>query len=249
MEPRLQRGQVAAHHRADIGVDHRRAGALIFARFGQHLVADRQEPAGQRIAQDLGHRLFVRRIDVAVEEADRHRLDRALGEPGGERVRGADVERPDHLAPRPHAFGKLKAAAARHQRRRLLVERLVEARHADAAHLQHVAEALGGDQRGRRALAFQDRVGGDGGGVEDLLEAIRREPEPRRQRDDPGEDGAAEIVRGGGQLAGGERAFGGQAGDIGEGAADIGRDAVAGSGGRGRHVSRTGSGRASPRRS
>ena len=49
-QPRVERGDVGAHHRLHIGVDHRRAGARIFLDLRQDLVADRDRDVRQRRA-------------------------------------------------------------------------------------------------------------------------------------------------------------------------------------------------------
>ena len=59
----------------------------------------------------------------------------------------------------------------RHQRRRRVGPELVGRHPYVAAKLQHVAEAAGGEQRGARALALDDRVGDQGGGVRDAAGA------------------------------------------------------------------------------
>src|SRR5260221_4007927 len=53
---------------------------------------------------------------------------------------------------------------------------VVHARHAQRADLEHIAEALGGDEAGTRALVLEDRVRGHRGAVTDLLDRVAREP-------------------------------------------------------------------------
>jgi hypothetical protein len=107
---------------------------------------------------------------------------------------------------------------------------VIETRHADAPHFQHVAKSFGRHQRGARALAFEDRVGGDGGGVEDLGKIGRLQAQPRGHVGNAGQDGAGVVARRGRHFGGGQRAIGRKAGDVGKGAADVGRDAIAGHG-------------------
>ena len=51
--------EIAAHHRAERGIQDRRAGALVFAEFGQHLMRRANELAGQRLAQPRDDILLV----------------------------------------------------------------------------------------------------------------------------------------------------------------------------------------------
>ena len=62
------------------------------------------------------------------------------------------------------------AQIALDQRRRLGPGEIVELRHPQGADFEHVAETFRGDQPDARALVFQDRVGGDGGAMADLLD-------------------------------------------------------------------------------
>src|SRR5579871_4962355 len=62
LHPRLQPIEIAAHHRPKAGIEHRGAGALIFAEFSQHLVRGADELAGQRLPQPIDHGLLVLRI-------------------------------------------------------------------------------------------------------------------------------------------------------------------------------------------
>jgi len=98
---------------------------------------------------------------------------------------------------------------------------------ADAApHLEHVAEALGGQEAGRSAAAGEDGVGGNRGAVDDHRELGEESAELQLQ---PGGDlaEAAEqrlgrVVRGAGRLV---RPVGAVAliddDEVGEGAADV----------------------------
>ena len=84
-------------------------------------------------------------------------------------------------------FPDLEAQVPLHQRRGLLPAEIVGERDPDAAKLQHVAEALGGDEGGASPPALQDRVGGDGGRVHDLGHR------PGRRRFRPGSGPAREV--------------------------------------------------------
>ena len=82
------------------------------------------------------------------------------------------VERDEHAAPRVQPLADADAPPARRQEgRRLRVHR--EVVHARALHppeLEHVLEALGGEDGRHRALLLEDRVGGDGGAVDEAFD-------------------------------------------------------------------------------
>ena len=78
---------VAAHLRPHIGVGGDRRGALVLVPLAGELGAGGDEHVGQELAQCLGRRLLVRRVDVGVDEADRQRLDLLVAQRVGERRR------------------------------------------------------------------------------------------------------------------------------------------------------------------
>ena len=74
-DPGLELIEITAHDRAKRGVQNRRAGALVFAKLGQHFMRCADELAGQCVAKPGNHILFVSRILVAVDEDDGDRSD------------------------------------------------------------------------------------------------------------------------------------------------------------------------------
>ncbi len=114
----------------------------------------------------------MRRVDEREEVADRdglHRL-RTQGQHGA--AHAVLVERDEDLAPGVEPLADAEPAAARSEERRdLRIHRqVVHARALHAAQLEHVLEALGGEDRGDRALVLEDGVGGDGGAVDEALD-------------------------------------------------------------------------------
>ena len=94
-----QRGEVALHDRQQIGVQHDRAGALVFAEFGEDIGRDADRDAGQFGRKNRAGTPLMLGIGVGMQEADCDGLDmipaELLGhpaEPGFVRV-GGD---PDH---------------------------------------------------------------------------------------------------------------------------------------------------------
>ena len=118
------------------------------------------------------------------------------------------------------------AQIALDQRRRLGPGHVVEARHAQRADLQDVAEPLGGDQADARALLLEDGVGGDRGAVADLLDGASRYAGLGEQLGKPVDDGTGVVLDAGGDLLGVHRAVGAEQHDVGEGAADVDADAI-----------------------
>ena len=134
----------------------------------------------------------------------------------------------EHGAVGRQSLSHLEAKPPRHQWCRLDIERLVEARRSDAAHLKHVAKALGCDQRGARTLLLQDRVGGDGGCVEHLVHAVSGDAGFVEHRADARDHGLGIVMRCRRHLAGQQPPVRQAQRDVGERAADVGRDACAG---------------------
>ena len=112
----LQPPEIARHDRLDVAVDRRRRAALELADLAQDIGTDRDEGIGPQLARDLTGSLFVRRIDIGVQEADDQRL-RATGD---QEANGAPhrlfIERPQYVAPSIETFRHLDAQMARDQR-------------------------------------------------------------------------------------------------------------------------------------
>ena len=157
---------------------------------------------------------------------DGFHLGRAQGVNGG--VKRGLIERRHHRAARVEAFDYLEAQATRHQLRWLHIKRLVQARHADAAHLKHIAKAGRGQKRGARALAFKDRVGRHGARVQHLADRFGCQHLALDQLHDAFDHAAGIVVRRRRQLARGQPPVRKDQRDVGEGAADVGGDAQVG---------------------
>ena len=226
-QPLAQPAEVAGDDGADIGV-HRGGGeALELLDFRQHLAGGGDEHAGHGGAhRGCGLRL-VPAVAPGMQEADRNRLGAVGGGDGG--GQGCGVERDLHLAVGAQPLAHAVAAVARHQRFGRRHAQVVALRLQPLAHLHHVAVALRGEHGNARAAALQQRVGGDGGAVDDALGA--------------GQQCGQGNSRGGGQVGqAGQHTFGlvgrragglgqkagavrGDAHNVGEGAADVDADA------------------------
>ncbi len=97
-----------------------------------------------------------------------------------------------------------------------------------AADLEDVAEAGGGEQRGGRALALEDGVGGGGGAVQHVAQGPGPGAGEAERFFDAGDEAGRGIVRRGRGLGDPEPAAPlVHEGHVGEGAADVERDGVA----------------------
>ena len=163
---RLQRGEIALDQRRHIGIGDRGAGALVFAVFRRDHARQCHADPRSVLRQDLAHAPLMAAIGIGVQEHHGHRLVAALGHQPRHRHRLGLVERGDHRPIRPASLADLEDIGAAHQRAGLFQVQVVGVVALATAHQQHVAKAACGDQRGAAALALQDRIGGDGGGMQ-----------------------------------------------------------------------------------
>ena len=75
-----QVAQIALHARGDVGVERGGEEARVLAVLRQHIDRGADQASRQRRAQQFPRRAFMRRIGVAVDEADRDRLVARCGE-------------------------------------------------------------------------------------------------------------------------------------------------------------------------
>ena len=167
----FQRVQIIAHARAHESVERGGRGALVFAELAQDLVAEGDEERGVHAAQDVADDLLVLGVGVGVQEAHRHRFHARLFEFKREALDFGGVDGGHHIAAGGHALVHLEGVATLDQRLGAM-EPEVEGLDAIAApDGVDIAEALGGDERGERALALQHRVDGDGGAMQHFAQA------------------------------------------------------------------------------
>ncbi len=220
---------IGVEQRLDIGVRRRRRRALVFAHLGNDLRRERDSELGEFRAQQLARRLFVGRVGIAMQEANGDRLDAV----GNQRLGGAadfgGIERLDHPPVIGDALADLDDVAPVGQRGREAEEEVVNVVALFDAHFEDVAEARGREQADLGAPAFDDGVGDQRGAVQkfsdigeldafggdqfvETLERAHRGIGRRRQA----------LVQP--ELA----AFRIEQDEIGEGAADIEADPIAG---------------------
>ena len=217
-QPGEERGEIALQHRAEIGVGDGRAGALELAYLRQDVGGVADVAARHLVGQDFLRAALVGIVDVAVEEAHRHRLDAALAEPRRGLAQARLVERLQHLAFVGRALGDGHCVAPVDQRGRRVPVGIVERGPGRARGMQNVGEASRGHERGARTGAHDDRVGGDGGADLDELDVAGLGADGL----DAVEHAIDEVRRGGRSLLDLDRAGLRVVPDhVGEGAADI----------------------------
>ena len=163
---RVELAEIAADHGLEIGVERRGRGPLELADLGKDLARAGDVAIGPDRGGRFQRRDLVSRIRIGVDEDDGERL--AAGLPELQRG-GADLIDVERLADRAigeRALIDLQPQVAVDHRDEIAPEAPGMAAVA-AAHLQHVAEAAGGDQPGAGALALQQRIGADGGAMHD----------------------------------------------------------------------------------
>ena len=244
VEPSEERSEIALQHRAEIGVGDGGAGALELADLGQDVGGAADVAARHLLAENLLRAALVRVVDVAVEEAHRHRLDAALAEPRCDLTQAGLVQRLQHLALVGGALGDGHGVAAVDQRGRRVPIGIVERGASRPRGMQHVGETGGGHERGARTGAHDHRVGGDGGADLDELDVAGIGAHGL----DAGEHAADEVGRRGRGLRDLDRSGLRVVADhVGERAADIDGQHVAGALGGATHAASRSRSRRCPR--
>ena len=156
--------EIAREHRAEVGVDRRRRGALVLAELRRDLVRGddvRVRVAAAQLGGDGALRLAVAERE---EQRDGDRVGVDLRERG-------EVER-DELACGAGSAAHAEAALERDERRRMLRARPVEVRPRLAAEVQDVLEALVRDEGGPRAAPLEQRVRRDRRPVREAVDVL-----------------------------------------------------------------------------
>ena len=228
-ELRIEGAEIARHLGRDVGVDHGGRAALVLAH-GRHDLARQRDPfPGPAFGELRAHRVLVRAVEKAVEQADGDRFDAFVGEhPGG----GVDVlggQRGQLLAVGADPPAHRQAQVARRQdrgKRRAVIPLVV----ADAAaDFQRIAKAFGRQHADLGALLLQDRVGGDGRAVHEQRAVAQqggeRQVELLRGQPQHAQNALAGIGRHRRRLVDAHGAGRIAQHHVGEGAADIDADA------------------------
>ena len=157
--------QVILEDRRHIGIEHRRAGALEFEHLRQHFVRQRDVDVGQFLAQDFARAQLVHRIHERIHVHHGDRLDAALFDHPCCALYVFLGKRRDDLAVRTDTLAHHQHVAPRHDQFGRIPIELESGNALGAAAAEHIAKALGGDQRGLDAFALENGVGGNRGAV------------------------------------------------------------------------------------
>ena len=114
----------------------------------------------ERLAHGLADAPLVLRVQEREQQAHRDGLDVGLAQRLDRLGDAVVVERLD-LAVRAHPLAHGEAQVARHERLGTALGEVVEGGAVLARELDQIAEALRRDERGARAAALEQRVGGD----------------------------------------------------------------------------------------
>ena len=136
-----------------------------------------------------------------MKEADSDGLDALLTQLLRCPPHGGLVQRDEHVAPSIQPFGYAEAEVARDQRRRLLKLQVVERWPCLAGDLQHVPEAIRGDEAGPSDLPFDDRICGHGGTVYDVGHILRGQAGLMQHAPDSFQEANGRVCWGGRDLA------------------------------------------------
>ena len=164
-QPGAQPLDVAAHHRAQIGVDHRRAHALVLTEFRRDLVRGRDERIRQHLMHDRAGPPLVLGAQERIQEADRHRLHPDLAQRLGRRAQPGFVQRVLHRAVVAHPLRHAEPQVPADQRRRFVGLGIVKVRPLLPPDLQQIAEPVSGKKPGAHATQLNERVGRHRGAV------------------------------------------------------------------------------------
>ena len=194
-------GQILLGERLDVGVGRGGGRALVLADLRRHLVRgghrDVRDAAPRSAAPPPPRGAGWRRRAGTRSRWPRRPPSRARGPRGQHRASRRSANRP---SARMRSVD-LETQLARHQRLGLGDGQVVQLVLALAPDLERVREAGGGDEAGHRALALDQRVGEERGGVDGPGERARVEARLGQQSRDAGGDRARRVVVGGEDLA------------------------------------------------
>ncbi len=212
--------QVVAQQRRQSRVERGRGGALELAKRADEIAGQRKLRVRQQLGDQLAEQSLVLGMRVGMQQRDGDGLGLGCGNLAHERARSVGVE----LAQRPvgcHALGRCEAQLGGHERGGRRVAQAIQVRARLARELEHVGEAVGGDQRGACGMPLQQRVGGDGHAVREAAHIRRLRACALEHQRDGVEHGRGLLSGRGGDLRGVDGAIAPNEHRVGEGAADI----------------------------
>ena len=216
----LEPQQIARHEGTHVGVGDGRGGALVLARLRAGLARQRHTHARAHFGEDFADARLVRGIGVGMDQGHGDGLDIQLRQPPGDAAHRRLVQRSPHGTVHVHALRHRETQLAWHQRPRLDDVDVVLVEAALVGDLDHVAEAVGGDQRRARPLALDNGVGGERGAVHEHADVTEFQAGLGECAARALDHGHLRLARRGQQL-GDEAALASEQHDVGEGPADV----------------------------
>lgn len=168
VQPVRQHAEIACHQRLHIGVRRRRRHPLVFAGFGSHARRDADAHLGEGGPQRVRHLLLVRGVGIGMQQADGERLELVRFDRAHELDERSGIERFDDPAVDSDALVDLEAPLRRDQRLRKLDIEIVEIVAQLARYVGDVTRPFRDDEARARAVPFDERVGHERGGVNDI---------------------------------------------------------------------------------
>ena len=160
-EALTQVGQIAAEHRTNVGVDHCRAQSVEFLDLRDHLVGEGGVHIRESALYDFSRLSLVGGIEVREQETNRQRFGSLLNQVFQLLFQRCGVQRAVNDAVRPDPFRYVRPEVAGGQRFHGRHPQVVPVFFQPLAHLQQIAETVGGDQSNLGAFPLHQRVGGD----------------------------------------------------------------------------------------
>ena len=221
-----QTTQVAGHQRAHIGVRHRGGKALVFPHFRTHFAGQADRDALTQLSLQNGPRLLLMGwVRPGVNKANCHRLHASRPHLTGSGEHRGFVQGQQHRAIGGNALSHRETQRPGHQGWRHFDVDVVGVKALLKTHLQHVAKTGRGQQGSAGALALDQRIGGQGGAVDEEADLRWADPRLRQQLQDAVHHCHFGLARRGQHFAA-ETPGGRFQHHIGEGAANVGGQAV-----------------------
>src|SRR6516165_9591813 len=168
-QPQFKARQVALQSRTNIGVDHRRAEAIVLLDLGQDSRRERNICPRHRRTHSLCACLLVDRIPPAVQIADRNGFNTLVLQARNGRSKRVAVQRDVNPAIRANSLAHTDPALARHELYGRWQTQMVAIVLEAFPHLDDVAMAFCGQKANLGALALEKRIGGDRSAVDNPL--------------------------------------------------------------------------------
>ena len=164
--------EVAADEGLDVTTDGRRTGALEFPQGRQDVRRNHDVVVGPELHRDIASLTFVFGIEIGMQEADDEHLAAGITQGNDFLAQSLRIERREHFTFRTDALGHLASVAPHDQRGEFAAE-TIGLGAITAPKFEHIPESLRGDQPAARTLAFDRRVCGHGGPMDQEINVFR----------------------------------------------------------------------------